>query len=619
MKSKKAYTLAETLITLLIIAVIVTVCIGVMNLKNINQRDLIARFDITFAKLDNIAQMAMFSGQKFENWSADQLSLSNLACKKTNGAEETNKSVCLKKALMSVSNIPKDCTSEVNECINEFPKVSKQLKDIFPSLIPQDITSFTMPGGVTVLNSYLDSSCQMDIPVNKAKNGDIEYVKGCGFLLVDVNGNKKPNNLLISKTEAVDRFLIVVTSKGLVKSKLLDELAGCPEGTSYDSVDKDCKAAFGCPVDMNFMNTISYDPNEMVKQYPLGEEHLDCFEISCKTGTLNYLTKKCPAPCAKNDEIRSGGLWLNEGGELPLTQEKQCCIPIYNQNDLANINKDYYSRNRDYCLMSDITLNPEGAGFDASKSWIPIGLNNSNLFQGSFYGNGHIISNLYINTSSIYAGLFGGISGYDKVIENIGVEGVNITSTGTYTGGLAGNVLIFQKVGIRNVYVTGAVTGNTAVGGLVGFMSDSTHINNAYSTTDVSSVVDPLCSGMECMAGGIVGKLLNVNFIQNVYSIGNLTARYSGIIVGGYGEYSEGLSSIKNYYADGTVNGETILAKESAYTTQPASLDEVLQTFLGQEIWVMPKNSVNPVFKWQCKPHRLNGLDCCGLNGVSCP
>ncbi len=483
---------------------------GVLNLKNIKQRDLLARFDISFTKLDNIAQMAMFSSQKFGNWKSDQLALSNLTCKTEAGEEESNKSLCLKKALMSVSNIPKDCEESIAECVKEYPKLSNQLKDIFPSLKPEEMTAFTMPGGVQVLNSYLDSSCQMDVPISKAKNGDIEYVKACGFLLADVNGNTKPNNLLISRKEPVDRFLIALTSKGLVKSNLLSELAGCPEGSHYDSSNKTCEPAFTCPIDMDRMREIesANSPDLITKQFPLGVEHPDCYEIICKyKGSFNNETKQCPQKCAAEDETRNGGLWVYEGGQLSNVQSKTCCIPISNQADMASVGTNAVSRSKDYCLISDIYMDKSGVNSNPTTGWKPIGNYGGSEFKGNFYGNGHVIKNLYINNSvNTYSGLFGAINSSGKVVENLGFENpnININSNigGNFIGSLSGAI---YQTKVRNVYLN-------------------------LGSINVSNVSD---SAMESYAGGLAGSTDNFSNCYNGTTVrGNGYAAIGGITSG---------------------------------------------------------------------------------------
>jgi hypothetical protein len=63
--------------------------------------------------------------------------------------------------------------------------------------------------------------------------------------------------------------------------------------------------------------------------------------------------------------------------------------------------------------------------------------NSTTPFTGSFDGNGHVISNLTIATSTDYIGLFGYV-GSGGQIRNLGVENVNMTGyvNSCYVGGL---------------------------------------------------------------------------------------------------------------------------------------------------------------------------------------
>ena len=233
----KAFTLAETLITLALIGIITVLTMYMLNSDKIRQRELLGRFHITFAKLDNLVGLTAQASRNYPNWRADAYSLANLSCTDDSGNNISNKSICLKKALLSASSIPQDC-SEPDKCFKNYDKLTEQLHSIFPSFKSNDAVAFILPGSVQVLGAYLDSTCELEIPIGRGRDNSNEKVKGCGFLLADVNGNSKPNNLLISDDKIIDRFLMAITPNGLIKSYLLDEIAGCPSGTTYDATTK---------------------------------------------------------------------------------------------------------------------------------------------------------------------------------------------------------------------------------------------------------------------------------------------------------------------------------------------------------------------------------------------
>lgn len=69
--------------------------------------------------------------------------------------------------------------------------------------------------------------------------------------------------------------------------------------------------------------------------------------------------------------------------------------------DMINTGSDSKYNSAHYILTADINL----GGTD--NTWTPIGSNKDHAFTGTFDGNGHTISELYINSNSEYAGLFG--------------------------------------------------------------------------------------------------------------------------------------------------------------------------------------------------------------------
>jgi len=193
--------------------------------------------------------------------------------------------------------------------------------------------------------------------------------------------------------------------------------------------------------------------------------------------------------------------------------------------------------NAHYVLANDIdcsdTVNwDSGAGFD------PVG-DKANKFTGTFDGQNHTITGLFINRGGEdYVGLFGyTVSGAD--IRNVGLEEVNIRGH-QYVGGLIG--WNYQGT-LTNSYSTGSVTGTWYVGGLVGVQQYGPVIDS-YSTGSVTGSV----IGSD-YAGGLVG--FNSGTITNSYATGNVTGYYH---VGGLaGETWSG--TVTNSYATGNVTG----------------------------------------------------------------
>ena len=103
-----------------------------------------------------------------------------------------------------------------------------------------------------------------------------------------------------------------------------------------------------------------------------------------------------------------------------------------------------------------------GAGFSR------IGYSSSR-FSGSYDGQNHSIDSLYIyRPTNDYLGVFGYAD--SATIENLGVTNVNITG-GDNVGGLAGNHTNTST--INNCFSSGIINGDYDVGGLVGYSYDA--------------------------------------------------------------------------------------------------------------------------------------------------
>ena len=165
-----------------------------------------------------------------------------------------------------------------------------------------------------------------------------------------------------------------------------------------------------------------------------------------------------------------------------------------------------------YELMSNLDFAgsrwAEGAsGGDAVVGgWEPIGDGNFR-FTAIFEGNGHTISNLFIDRSlASSVGLFGSSK---AVLRNIGLLEVKVKG-GSIVGGLVGNN---REGTVSNSYATGTVTGTALfVGGLVGQNYQGT-VSNSYATGSVTGSSN---------VGGLVGHN-NQGTVSNSYATGSVT------------------------------------------------------------------------------------------------
>ncbi len=228
---------------------------------------------------------------------------------------------------------------------------------------------------------------------------------------------------------------------------------------------------------------------------------------------------------------------------------------------LNNSGTDCYEKT--FVLTTDLDLtsicaaNTDGEGVGG---WTAIGTEDYS-FTGTFNGNGHSISGLYINKADEnYQGLFG-LATSD--IKNVAVIDADVTGC-DHTGALVG----LSELYITNCYVTGNVTGNNYTGGLAGKATQG-EVTNCYSAVNVTgefrtgglvgytsvTVTNSYATGNvsgDSQVGGLVGNNGTGAGIINCYATGNVTGidAYTGGLVG----YAS--SSIRNSYATGDVTGE---------------------------------------------------------------
>ena len=236
-------------------------------------------------------------------------------------------------------------------------------------------------------------------------------------------------------------------------------------------------------------------------------------------------------------------------------------------------------------------------------------------FDGSFDGNGYMISNLTINQpTSREIGLIG-ISGASSAISNVGLVNVDITA-GDTIGGLVGyndggsisnsyvtgnvnnvsSASFTNSVGglvgdnrgdISNCYAAGSVVGSigntTAIGGLVG-ANDGGNISDSYAAVDVTGANNQA-------GGGLVGSHTTGGVISNSYAVGDVTGDdYLGGLMG----VLDSGTSVSNSYAVGSVMGTgTNIGGLVGFVDSSASVD-------GTNYFVDPDGGANGIGGGAC-------------------
>ena len=193
---------------------------------------------------------------------------------------------------------------------------------------------------------------------------------------------------------------------------------------------------------------------------------------------------------------------------------------------------------KDFCYAADASQNLE------ELSWVPIG-NNKKQYEGTFDGNGKTITNLYINASQIFMGLFGYTN--QSTIKNLTFENANVTNTQEFTGILVGYTGYGNTLQNIKISETCQIKGGDYTGGIAGILD-----GNAYNCVNYATV-----QGKE-KVGGLFGSYQKTgNSITACANYGNVTAtsqRVGGLV----GDFSGGtIQDCANY---GNVKGANSVA-----------------------------------------------------------
>ena len=165
------------------------------------------------------------------------------------------------------------------------------------------------------------------------------------------------------------------------------------------------------------------------------------------------------------------------------------------------------------------------------------------LDNSIFDGQNYTISNLSVNSTAQFVGLFSEIRNGSEV-KNLKLENINLTSSNSfgYVGAVAGRAL--QGTIVNNIAVISGSLSGYYTGGIVGQIGVLTFapsiINKSYSNANINSSI----------GGGIVGRSYNT-IISNSYATGSVFADLAGGLVAENG----GDSFISNSYAVGFVSG----------------------------------------------------------------
>lgn len=310
--------------------------------------------------------------------------------------------------------------------------------------------------------------------------------------------------------------------------------------------------------------------------------------------------------------------------------------------DYVNADNGIPSHHYNACakLMDDIDLSPICHPADKSKnlkecSWMPIAYNDA--WGGIFDGQGHTISNLYINNKNQCTGFFGAINSYSSqrsIIKNIIFENAQVSFyTDNYSSQPVGvlasscHCADISNVQINSGYVKGKsslggvlgyagdcsltscqnkaeITGSISVGGIIGWCDDSQikkcinygnitghsecgGLFGRITSTRNNQILISYCANYGNIqghmdVGGIIGRVLGAsNVIDHVFVAGNVskTAPNEDAYVG----YLAGCIANATFSGKNIYNGEATTTSSSKLISATIAIGSIKGTCDGQE------------------------------------
>ena len=202
-------------------------------------------------------------------------------------------------------------------------------------------------------------------------------------------------------------------------------------------------------------------------------------------------------------------------------------------------------------LGKDITL-PLAEG--ETSNWTSVGTETT-PYTGTVNGNGHSITGMTINQTTINAGFIGYL-GENGAVKNLKLKDVSVTATLANAGGLVGYSLSV----IENCAVEGGTISSSAgqaggiVGRAMGKSSAPALIVACHNTAAVSGKIN---------VGGIIGLADKYSKVIACYNSGTITHTKGWRCGGIAGVFGTGLSYLCCNYNTGTTTGKTAIAGDT--------------------------------------------------------
>nr|WP_249139283.1 MBG domain-containing protein [Bradyrhizobium japonicum] len=248
----------------------------------------------------------------------------------------------------------------------------------------------------------------------------------------------------------------------------------------------------------------------------------------------------------KTNDGGSGGSLNFNGGNVTFASTSQALsingasyTLLNSMTGVQNINNGLSSN---YALAN--SLNATGV-----SSFVPIGtdsagniVNSGNGFTGNFNGLGNTISNLTINRSSVdNVGLFGVATGGS--ISSLALTNVNVAG-GNHTGALLGYDI--SGTSLWGLSASGTVSGQYQTGGLIGWLGQGATLTGGSAAVSVTSPLDDV--------GGLIGLTIG-NVLQSYATGAVTGRTSVGGLIGRANTDFGGSVTVQQSYATGAASG----------------------------------------------------------------
>ena len=262
------------------------------------------------------------------------------------------------------------------------------------------------------------------------------------------------------------------------------------------------------------------------------------------------------------DEYAGGTVdtsWYNESDtEFVLTD----AADLYG---FAQLSKTNSFAGKTVKLGADIDLNPgcvaDSTGMTGSPVlWTPIGDTSTYRFAGTFDGQGHTISGLFLDATATYQGMFQGTASA-AVVRNFKLKNSFLRSTAHYLGSIAGNGMgTFEKIYSEAVVYA---NGGAYIGGMIG----NTSTGGGITMSDCWFAGSATINTRQNYLGGLVGRIDYDSSIKNCIVTGEVYNHATGLTNCGTACFVGQLVSGKSLTISSSVNFSRPKADTSGCTT----------------------------------------------------